>query len=197
MASHPETASTSAADKREAILDAALELFAEKGFHGTAVPEVAEKAGVGAGTIYRYFESKEALVNSVYQRCKEDFGRALIDDFPRDIPVRQQFHVFWRRMIDFATRRRTTMMFMELHHHAPYIDEKSRAAEEMIVAAARAFFDETRRREVTKAVPSDLVIALVYGAFSALMKGCWSRQIELTPETLDLAENCMWEAIRR
>src|ERR1035437_2808422 len=42
-------------DKREAILGAALELFAERGFHGTAVPQIADKAGVGAGTIYRYF----------------------------------------------------------------------------------------------------------------------------------------------
>ena len=49
------------ADKREAILQAALELFAERGFHGTSVPSVAERAGVGAGTIYRHFESKEAL----------------------------------------------------------------------------------------------------------------------------------------
>src|SRR5690606_27876447 len=53
-------------DKREAILHAALELFVERGFWGTAVPEIAEKAGVGAGTIYRYFESKEALVNALY-----------------------------------------------------------------------------------------------------------------------------------
>jgi AcrR family transcriptional regulator len=46
------------ADKRDAILDAALELFAEFGFYGTAVPQVAEKAKVGAGTIDRYFENK-------------------------------------------------------------------------------------------------------------------------------------------
>jgi AcrR family transcriptional regulator len=44
-------------DKREAIMAAALDLFVERGFYGTAVPEIAEKAGVGAGTIYRYFES--------------------------------------------------------------------------------------------------------------------------------------------
>ncbi|MBA3542140.1 MAG: helix-turn-helix transcriptional regulator, partial [Deltaproteobacteria bacterium] len=37
-------------DKRRIILDAALTVFAERGFHGTAVPEVAEAAGVGTGT---------------------------------------------------------------------------------------------------------------------------------------------------
>jgi AcrR family transcriptional regulator len=49
------TAAPHVDDKREAILGAALELFAERGFHGTAVPQIADKAGVGAGTIYRYF----------------------------------------------------------------------------------------------------------------------------------------------
>ena len=51
-------------DKREAVLGAALELFVERGFHGTTVPEIAERAGVGAGTIYRHFASKEASRSS-------------------------------------------------------------------------------------------------------------------------------------
>src|SRR5689334_15289154 len=62
-------------DKREAILAAALELFVERGFYGTAVPEIAERAGVGAGTIYRYFESKETLVNELYREQKMRFGQ--------------------------------------------------------------------------------------------------------------------------
>jgi AcrR family transcriptional regulator len=184
-------------DKREAILDAALELFGERGFHGTAVPQVAERAGVGAGTIYRYFESKEALVNAVYQRWKTAMGRALMEEFPIQAPVREQFHVFWRRMADFSRRHRKAMMFLELHHHGTYIDDKSRACEETVLAAGRMFFDETRRRQVTKEIDSDLAIALVWGAFSALVKGCWQRDLELTDELLDAAENCMWEAIRR
>ena len=46
------------------------ELFTERGFHGTAMPLVAERAGVAAGTIYRYFDSKEALVDAVFQKLE-------------------------------------------------------------------------------------------------------------------------------
>ena len=53
--------------KHEAILDAALALFVERGYHGTAVPAIAERAGVAAGTIYHHFESKEQLVNAVFE----------------------------------------------------------------------------------------------------------------------------------
>src|SRR5687768_18439975 len=66
-------------DKRRRILDAALRVFAERGYHGTAVPEVATAARVGTGTLYRYFATKEALVNEVYRDAKARLRAALID----------------------------------------------------------------------------------------------------------------------
>ena len=53
-------------DKREDILRAALELIAEHGFHGAPMAMIAERAGVGAGTIYRYFENKDVLIAELY-----------------------------------------------------------------------------------------------------------------------------------
>lgn len=47
--------------KKEAILSAAAKVFAAKGFHRTLVDEVARAAGVGKGTVYRYFSDKEDL----------------------------------------------------------------------------------------------------------------------------------------
>ena len=78
-------------DKREAILDAALQLFVERGFHGTAVPDVADPAGVGAGTICRYFESKEHLVNDLYRRHKQKLVTRVLKDFPLQSSTREQF----------------------------------------------------------------------------------------------------------
>ena len=82
-------------EKREAILDAALDLFSERGFYGTAVPLLAESAKVATGTIYRYFENKEAIVNALYRREKQLLGTALLEAFPFDAPPRDQFHYFW------------------------------------------------------------------------------------------------------
>src|SRR5262249_55170937 len=89
-------------DRRQAILESALRLFGERGFHGTTVPEIAERAGVATGTIYRYFASKEALVNTLFQIHKEAVARALMGDPPIGLPVREQFHVFWRRYATFV-----------------------------------------------------------------------------------------------
>src|SRR6476660_2730928 len=121
------------ADKSEAILEAALELFADRGFHGTPVPLIAEKAGVGAGTIYRSFESKEALVNALYQRWKQEVVDRMVKDFPATAPPREQFRVVWERMADFALAHRRELSFLELNHHGTYLDRKSLAIEHGII----------------------------------------------------------------
>lgn len=57
--------------KRERIIAAATELFAENGFEVTSIQDIACKASVAKGTVYLYFESKEVLVREVYKTCYE------------------------------------------------------------------------------------------------------------------------------
>ena len=63
--------------RRQRILDAALEVFSEKGFHQATVAEVAEKAHVGKGTVYLYFEGKEALLVSIFDTLVDRVLQAL------------------------------------------------------------------------------------------------------------------------
>ena len=54
-------------NKRERIIAAAAKLFGDKGYHDTTTAEIAESAGVAAGTIYIYFSSKEELLVAVFE----------------------------------------------------------------------------------------------------------------------------------
>src|SRR5258708_21493132 len=56
------TARPASSDKRARILDAAIKVFAERGFHSATVAEIARCAGVADGTIYLYFKSKDDLL---------------------------------------------------------------------------------------------------------------------------------------
>ena len=51
--------------KKQLILDTALELFAENGFHATSMNQVAKKAGVSKGLAYNYFESKQDILDEI------------------------------------------------------------------------------------------------------------------------------------
>lgn len=64
-------------DTREKILEAALELFRERGFAEATMREIASRAGVATGLAYYYFKSKDAIVLAFYQRAKEDLATAL------------------------------------------------------------------------------------------------------------------------
>ncbi|MCL2436841.1 MAG: TetR/AcrR family transcriptional regulator [Clostridiales bacterium] len=60
--------------KRELILDTSFDLFLSKGYSNTKVVDIATKAGIGKGTVYEYFESKEAIVlELVNTRAKQDY----------------------------------------------------------------------------------------------------------------------------
>lgn len=187
---------SSTSGKRERILQAALELFADRGFHGTAVPLVADRAGVGAGTLYRYFESKEALVNALYRHWKRAMTRALIEDFPEGVPTRRQFHVLWDRLCAFERAHPRALAFLELHYHAPYLDEASRRLDEELLSPLRTLLVKAQEQGIVKALPADALIALVFGAFVRLVKVARDGLVELTSETLQGAEECLWAAIR-
>jgi TetR/AcrR family transcriptional regulator, fatty acid metabolism regulator protein len=55
-----------AADKRRAILDAAITVFAREGFHSARVSDVAAEAGVAYGLVYHYFDSKDQMLNELF-----------------------------------------------------------------------------------------------------------------------------------
>ncbi len=71
--------------KRDAILRAAIDVFADRGYFNAQVADVARAAGVAAGTVYLYFRSKDDLLISIFERSMRHAlveGRALVDDLP-------------------------------------------------------------------------------------------------------------------
>ncbi len=183
-------------EKRETILEAALGLFVERGFYGTAVPEIAERAGVGAGTIYRYFESKEALVNELYRQTKAAFAAVALNEFPAGSPTREQFRVLWMRMSKFAVEHPNAFVFMELHHHQRYLDDESRALEARLHALFVGVIANAQARGELKAGPPDLLIGVVMGAFIGVIRSCVELALRLNEADWKLGEQMVWEAIR-
>ena len=59
-------------DKREAILRAAIQVFADNGYSNSKVADIAREAGIADGTVYLYFKSKEEILHSVFDRSMEE-----------------------------------------------------------------------------------------------------------------------------
>jgi TetR/AcrR family fatty acid metabolism transcriptional regulator len=70
-------------DKRQRIVDAAVKVFAKRGFHATRVSDIASAAGVADGTIYLYFKSRDALLVSLFESHVDRLLAFLEKELPR------------------------------------------------------------------------------------------------------------------
>jgi AcrR family transcriptional regulator len=84
-------------DKRNAILDAATRLFAERGLAAAPTSEISKLAGVAEGTLFTYFGTKDELINSLYREIKLGLADAMMSDFPRKKNVRTRMRHVWDR----------------------------------------------------------------------------------------------------
>jgi AcrR family transcriptional regulator len=182
-------------DKREAILLAALALFSDRGFHGVAVPEIAEHAGVGAGTIYRHFESKEAIVNALYQRWKGSLSAALLDEFPYTKSPRAQIEHVVDRLFGFAKKHAQALKFLEAHHHAPYLDVHSKELEARLAEPVRAFFEQHGR--VTRKAQPELLFGILWGGVMGVVRASWEGYLALDHVVIEQTKDAIWNALRR
>ena len=68
-------------EKKVAIFQAALDLIAQNGFHDSPTAKITAEAGVGVGTICRYFENKEELINELFKYIETEMITAILKDY--------------------------------------------------------------------------------------------------------------------
>jgi AcrR family transcriptional regulator len=183
-------------DKRAAILESALTLMSERTFAGTPMPLVAERAAVGAGTIYRYFESKEALGNEVFRSCARELLQHLRSSGYAGGSLRQEFRGLWRGLWDFSQKHPAAFHFIENHHHASYLDPESQALADELLAFVGDFIVRAQRAGVVRDDPPILLIALAYGSFVGLNKAHAEGRLALDDATYERSERAVWDLLR-
>lgn len=164
-------------DKRARILDAALALFTESAYASTTVPHIAERAGVAAGTIYRYFPSKEALANEIYQEQKSAMRDALVVALTKVGDTgnsETEVHACWHALLGLLRNHRNGVLFLEGQQHAAYLTDASKSVAAEVDQIA---FDVIARGQASGQIKNDrpdLLVAMVFGAFVGIARVCES-----------------------
>ena len=107
-------------EKRDEIVRAALELIAEHGFHGAPMAMIAEQAGVGAGTIYRYFENKDVLITELYRELEEKIRTTLMLGYDAKKPIRERFLHLGTALLRYFIDNPLEFRYLEQFHNSPY-----------------------------------------------------------------------------
>ena len=92
--------------KRQEILKAAATVFAKSGFQKTLMDDIAGRAGIGKGTIYRYFSSKDDLYFSILDQAVEDLLTCLSRDLESKAPPAQKLRQMMSDMAELLLKNR-------------------------------------------------------------------------------------------
>ncbi|MFV1991150.1 MAG: TetR/AcrR family transcriptional regulator [Acidimicrobiales bacterium] len=182
--------------KRDAILQSALELFEEYSYGRTPVPLVAKRAGVAAGTIYRYFPDKESLVNELYQHWKRQFAESIFEGLNAEGDPETVFRNCWARLCGFAVDHTDAFTFLETHHHASYLNDQSREITRDLDLAMEALILEWQTNNHVRNGDPATLLAQVFGGFIGVVKHRRANNMPITRQLDQQTADAAWSLLR-
>ncbi|HYP47933.1 MAG TPA: TetR/AcrR family transcriptional regulator [Thermoleophilaceae bacterium] len=187
-----------AVDKRRLILDAAVRVFARRGFHHCRVSDVADEANVAYGLVYHYFSSKEEILNTLFLERWQVMLDAIAEIDTREAPVRDKLHAVASFIIDsyrhdpelmkviIVEVTRAANSFGRLHL------EKIREAYDGIGQIVEGARDSGSFKP---GIPSAFAAMCFYGAIEQLLTGWIFEVLPQTDEEYERAKDLVVEAI--
>jgi TetR/AcrR family fatty acid metabolism transcriptional regulator len=184
-------------DKREAILRAAIRVFAHNGYFSSKVADIAREAGVADGTVYLYFKSKEEILHSIFDRSMEEAIAASKKQLEQTTDPREKLrsiaHMHLERL--GADRDLAVVCQVELRGSTKFMEEFSAAGFAEYLNLIRSTFEEGQRAGVFRAELNAKVVAkILFGALDEMATNCIvsKRRYKLAPmadQVLDIFLN--------
>ncbi|PKN38280.1 MAG: TetR family transcriptional regulator [Deltaproteobacteria bacterium HGW-Deltaproteobacteria-2] len=186
-------------DKHDDIVRASLELIAEHGFHGVPMSMIAKKAGVGAGTIYRYFKSKDALITELHQELEAKISASLRQGYSEDQPLKERFLYLIRELLRYFIAHPLHFRYMEQYFNSPYGISLHR--DRLLGRSGNHdilmdIFAEGIEQQVLKELPKAALFSLAFGPLISLMRDHILGFVNLDENLIKQATEACWDGIR-
>ena len=187
-----------AIDKRRLILDSAIHVFADQGFHHCRVSDVADAAGVAYGLVYHYFDSKEEILNTLFTERWQLMLDAITEIDSQNVPARDKLYMVASFIIDSYRHEPQLMKVIIVEvtraansFGATHLD-KIREAYSMIAEIV----DGARRDGSFKAdISAEFAAMCFYGAIEQLLSGWIFGYLPTSDEEFERAKSLVVETI--
>jgi len=154
-------------DKRNAILDAATRLFAERGLTAAPTSDISQVAGVAEGTLFTYFKTKDDLINALYREIKLELADAMMSDFPRKKNVRIRLRHVWDRYVNWGIANAKQRKVLAQLTVSEVLTKESRNAGSAPFVEFQIMIRDAIQRRVFR---SDLPVELISKSLAALVE---------------------------
>lgn len=158
---------TREAERRKAILRAAVEVFSRKGYHGCRIADVAREAGVAYGLVYHYFQNKDELLESVFTSGWAGFLARVQVELARDWHIEQRIKAVVHVAFEAYRRdpRGVKVLILEVGRSpAGGAVNRGSAFTQVIELAAGIFSEAQQRGEVPAHLDPTLAATMLFGA---------------------------------
>ncbi len=188
-------------NKRDQIVNATIKLISEYGFHGTPISMIALEAEVGAGTIYRYFKDKDALVLDIFEQVNSGLKKSLLNEYDINQPIRDRFLHLCRSIFQYGVTNPHEFKYIEQFYNSPYGTTLRReklfcncdaSGEELLLEQV---FAEGQSQHLIKDLPLAALIALSIGPIVFLVKDSIAGLIQLDEPTINATLTACWDAV--
>jgi AcrR family transcriptional regulator len=197
MASPPPGPSKrDAAATRQRLLRSGLELFTTIGFRATTTPEIATRAGVAEGTIYRHFSGKEDLLIAAYREAQAwGVEQVKVVDADKSLPPRDRLLAVGRRLVSASDSDPAIARMLLRRRDERYLDDSARQAAREFRETLQQIVASGKSDGLVRAGPADLWtavwLALVAFAVERVSAKEWAPDHSQVTLTLEAA----WDAI--
>jgi AcrR family transcriptional regulator len=182
-------------DRRNAILLATTKVVAERGV-GASTSAIAGVAGVGEGSLFTYFKSKDELLNVLYREIKLDMANAMMSGFPRRLSIRHRLQHVWNGYVDWGVQNPSQNRALRQIGMWAGLTKESKTAGSAPFLEIRQIADEATQQHLLRDVPLELVGATVR-ALAEMTMGLLETNPEKALEYRDAGFQMLWAAISK
>ncbi|MDN3615670.1 MAG: TetR/AcrR family transcriptional regulator [Vibrio gallaecicus] len=183
-------------DKRLQILSAAEALIAEVGFQGLSMHKLAKEAGVAAGTIYRYFDDKEHLIEEVRVQVTQRVANAVQEGVDDSQPIKQRYRTMWLNIWDLAGTNLAAIKNRIQYDSLPTTHcTQFRELERIMFSQVELLFNEGKEQGLFKPLDNEVLSGLSLAASVSLARKHSLGFYQLDDAALDAAIEASWDAI--
>jgi AcrR family transcriptional regulator len=190
-------------NKRNDVVQAAMEIIAKEGFHNAPTSLIAKQANVGMGTIYRYFKSKDELIHEIYsERIALAREYVLLDYDPKE-SIKVRYMKLCRNFFDFMVNNPLEYGFFEQYINSPYglkdqlknIDgyKRGQCSEYPVLE----LFIEGQESGVIKNIELPLLIALTESCIFTLVRHQVHGELGLDDKAIEQFFSATWETVSK
>ncbi len=185
-------------DKKNCIIQSALDLIQEHGFHGCPVSQVAKNAGVAAGTIYTYFENKDDLIIGIYEYVVAEIKKYVSDRDDIFLSFKDRFYNYWKNLTDFYELNPSIYGFYDQFLNSPFNSEDIQNRPNVWHDYAYSFFESgIEQGEIKELNPIILSILVNTNVKSIVrIKKNFKNKLARNNTELDEISHLIWDGIK-